>query len=95
MFYSSNNTAFFQLENATTGELSVQADYYNEEMDFQAPPGDAAFDFVCCLLPFAYIFGIIGAFATGRKALGFGMMCSSLVVVLPFVFFIIALAALP
>ena len=95
VFYSSNNTAFFQLESATVGELSVQADYYNEEMDFQAPPGDAAFDFVCCLLPFAYIFGIIGAFATGRKALGFGMMCSSLVVVLPFVFFIIALAALP
>ena len=95
VFYSSNNTAFFQLENVTADEFTLEAEYYNEEMDYQPPPGSGAFDFVCCLLPFAYIFGIVGAFATGRKALGFGMMSSSLVIILPFALFIIALSAVP
>ena len=95
VFYSSNNTAFFQLENVTAEEFTLEVEYYTPVSEYQPPPGSAAYDFVCCLLPFAYIFGIVGAFATGRKALGFGMMSSSLVIILPFALFIIALSAVP
>ena len=62
------NTSF-TLENASVQELSITVRYWDEALE-EANAESMVCLRACCLLPFAYITGIIGSFATGRKALG-------------------------
>tara|TARA_B100000003_G_scaffold198010_1_gene202526 strand:- start:96 stop:782 length:687 start_codon:yes stop_codon:yes gene_type:complete len=94
-YHHQNATAYFQLAGVQAGTLEVVVEYYDEGGEYDEPPAQAAIDFVCCLLPFAYLASIIAAFATGRKALGVGLMSASLLIILPLLFLIIALSAMP
>lgn len=94
-YYHQNATAYFELDGVQAGTLEVVVEYYDDGGEYDEPPAQAAIDFVCCLLPFAYLASIIAAFATGRKALGVGLMSASLLIILPLLFLIIALSAMP
>ncbi|MEC9211503.1 MAG: hypothetical protein VYD44_01335, partial [Candidatus Thermoplasmatota archaeon] len=94
-YHHQNATAYFQLAGVQAGTLEVVVEYYDDGGEYDEPPAQAAIDFVCCLLPFAYLASIIAAFATGRKALGAGLMSASLLIILPLLFLIIALSAMP
>lgn len=88
------NTSF-TLENASVQELSITVRYWDEALEEANAESMVLFDVACCLLPFAYITGIIGSFATGRKALGIGMLSAALIPILSFVFFVTALSVVP
>lgn len=91
-FFPSNNTAFFQLDNASTAELTLNLEYFNQAVDESNYEGGSVFDIVCFVLPVAYVGGIVASFVTGRKALGWGLLSSSLLAIVPFVFVVIALS---
>ena len=93
-FFPSNNTAFFKLDNASAAELTLNLEYFNQAVDEANYAGNGVFEIVCFVLPVAYVGGIVASFVTGRKALGWGLLSSSLLIIVPLVFVIIALSTI-
>jgi hypothetical protein len=93
-FFPSNNTAFFELDNASAAELTLNLEYFNQAVDEANYAGSGVFEIVCFVLPVAYVGGIVASFVTGRKALGWGLLSSSLLIIVPLVFVIIALSVI-
>lgn len=85
-FYSSNQTLWFSLWNASAEILEVEIEYVDEEFYVG---GTGFYEGAFCLLPLAFIVGAVAAFVRGNRGLGFGMFTSLvLMALLPFLFFL-------
>ena len=70
----------------TIYELDAAEEYWQSNQDI----GEMAF----CILPFAYVIGLIAAFARGNNALGIGLLCAipASVIFFPLFFFLALMA---
>ena len=90
-----NQTLWFKSSqfNAEEINISVQFHDYDAEEEYWQNNQDVGAS-LFCILPFAYVIGLIAAFVKGNKALGVGLLCAipAAVLFVPLLFFLALLA---
>lgn len=70
-----NQTIWFKLSQIEAEEISIEVNIYDYEGSEEYYQNNQGFgEMLFCLLPFAYVFGVIAAFVKGNNALGIGLL---------------------
>ncbi len=94
-YYPTNNTVYFVLENVEINQINFYVEYVDADMYNEADSGTDIGEFLFCLLPIAYVAGIIAAFVKGNKALAYGLLTAlpAGFVLFPFLLFVFLMFA--
>ena len=90
-----NQTIWFKLSQLEAEEISIDVSIYDLEGSEKSYNANQNFgEMLFCLLPFAYIIGLVTAFVKGNNALGIGLLCAipAALVFFPFLFVLLLLA---
>ena len=82
---ASNETLWFVPNGDESTSYTVEIQTYNYELDRSTSQTEEIAEGMFCLLPLVYIGAIIMSFVKGKKALGWGLLSSSLISILLFV----------
>ena len=90
-----NQTIWFKLSQIEAEEISIEVSIYDYEASEESYQGNQGFgEMLFCLLPFAYIGGLIAAFVKGNNALGIGLLSAipAALIFFPLLFVLLLLA---